>query len=253
MLVIRQQQMDDLSQSALATFENEMVIHCNDLSPRLCKSAGEEQLRTAIRQALAQSSGYGFTHRGPVRLFIEMMLLFGCSFDTDPQYEWTKEILTTDDPQMRRAERLYAEMLDYLEKVNGSEDAFRLEALERISAIVQLPPSSSKEDFIPNLLREITSTYPQKADYVGDAAFKLLFREGTDKADAHDMTTQRGWTLVCVLMFVFGHGCADDPLHQWIGQILKDENLTNRYKQLENKTLEWLDRLIAWHKEGAQT
>ena len=73
-------------QAALRRFEDEMVVHSKDFSPLLCEIIGEDQLRVAVRQAMARAAGYGFTYRGPIRLFIEMMFLCGSAFDTDPQY-----------------------------------------------------------------------------------------------------------------------------------------------------------------------
>src|SRR5262245_45441568 len=85
---IRREQMEAFHTVALAAFEDEMVVHSKEFSPRLCEVIGEEQLRVALRAAMDQAGGYGFTNRGPVRLFIEMRFLFGSAFDTDPQYPW---------------------------------------------------------------------------------------------------------------------------------------------------------------------
>ena len=85
MLQIRKEQMLVFEQDALRRFEDEMVVHSTDFSP-LCEVIGEGQLRVALRRAMARAGGYGFTYRGPIRLFIELMFLCGSAFDTDPQY-----------------------------------------------------------------------------------------------------------------------------------------------------------------------
>ena len=93
MLQIREEQMAVFEQAALRRFEDEMVVHSKIFSPRLCEVLGEEQLRVALRRAMARAGGYGFSYRGPIRLFIEFMFLFGSAFDTDPQYPWAGKIL----------------------------------------------------------------------------------------------------------------------------------------------------------------
>ncbi|MBK7353861.1 MAG: hypothetical protein IPJ05_10285 [Nitrosomonas sp.] len=109
MLVIRAEQMDVFKKTALLSFEDEMVEHLAKFSPPLYKVVGEEQMRKVIRLGMSQAAQYGFTYRGPVRLYLELMLLFGSYFDTDPQYPWAAEILTNQESgtQMQRAESLY--------------------------------------------------------------------------------------------------------------------------------------------------
>lgn len=265
MLVIRRQQMEAFSQAALEAFETEMVVHCNDFSPQLCKVISEEQLRAAIRQAIDRARGYGFTNRGPVRLYIEMMLLFGSDFDNDPQYPWAGEILRSNesDLQMKCAEQLHEKTLDYLEKVIGPEDKFTCQALKRISALSKQQPALSEqqmpftqEGFISVMLRETAYIYPEKAAYVGDDALESLIWEGIDKAADYGMVTDHSKGLIYVLMFAFGHGCTDDPLYPWIAQTLRDEKITDstaRAMRLEKKATTWLDHVIALLDERMQT
>jgi hypothetical protein len=250
MLKIRRQQIEALDQPALAAFEAEMVRHCNNFSPPLCKVLGEDQLRIVIRKAIDRARGYGFTNRGPVRLFIEMTLLFGSSFDTDPQYPWIEETLRVRerDHQTERAEQLYEKTLDYLQNVTGPDDVFTRQALERIVDLVRQPPQFSHADFSSNMLLHAQRVYPEKAAYAGNTALELLFREGVAEAAAHDMPAAHSKALFCVLMFAFGHGCTTDPLYPWIGSTLRDDRLvdsTTRSKRLEKKATTWLHHVVA--------
>jgi hypothetical protein len=83
-MIIRAEQMRVFEERAWQQFEEEMMAHSKDFSPRLCELIGDEQLRVAVRAAIARAMDYGFTNRGPIRLFVEMMFLCGSSFDTDP-------------------------------------------------------------------------------------------------------------------------------------------------------------------------
>src|SRR5690348_3667675 len=119
MLVVRAPQMKVFEQDSLRRFEDEMVVHSRGFAPELCKVLGEEQLRVALRQAMARATTYGFTNRGPMRLYIELMFLCGSDFDTDPQYPLIGEILRAPGPQMQRAQQIHEGYLDYLENVSG--------------------------------------------------------------------------------------------------------------------------------------
>lgn len=87
MFQLRAEQTERLRTAALRRFEDEMVGHCAEFSPRLFEIIGADQMRVAVRQALERARTYGLSFRGPMRLYVELMLLFGSDFDTDPQYQ----------------------------------------------------------------------------------------------------------------------------------------------------------------------
>lgn len=258
MLVIRESQMEVFKEEARRAFEDEMVAHLAEFSPPLFKAIGEEQMRKAIQFGVGRAESYGFTFRGPVRLYLELMLLFGSYFDTDPQYPWAAAILTDRDsvPQMQRAERLHEKTLDYRKKVAGPDDAYTLKALRNLWLLVQQPLELSSENFVPAMRLEIARVYPQKAAYVGVEGIEALIRKGIAGARKQHFSTVRGVTLVITLMLAFGHGCGADPLYPWIGRTLKDEKITDpeaRSKRLEKKALTWLDHVLAYFDKEAQT
>ncbi len=257
MLVVRAEQMNVFKEAALRSFKDEMLVHLREFSPPLFNAAGEEQMREAIQLGVGWASTYGFTFRGPVRLYLEHMLLFGSHFDTDPQYPWAAEILVNQDSgsQMQRAERLYEKTMDYRQKVAGSEDSHTLEALKNIAFFAKQPLLLSSENFIPAMLQEIANIYPQKAVYVGKDGLEALIRKGMGGAQRQRFSTIHGITLVIVLMLAFGHGCGSDPLYPWIAKTLKDDAIIDpeeRAKRLEKKALTWLEHVLAYFDKGVQ-
>lgn len=250
MLTIRANQMNIFKKAALLSFEDEMVKHLAKFSPPLYKTVGEEQMRKVIQLGINQAAQYGLTHRGPVRFYLELMLLFGSYFDTDPQYPWAAEILTNEDlgSQMQRAGRLYEKTMDYRQKVGGPEDIYTLEALKRIAVLARQPLNIPANNFIPIMQREIVHIYPQKAGYVGASGLEALIRKGMGGAKRQQFMTERGMTLVVVLMLAFGHGCGKDPLYPWIAKTLQDEKISSpeeRVKRLENKSMTWLEHALS--------
>jgi hypothetical protein len=253
-VIIRAKQIDTLRAAGQRGFEDKMLVHLAGFSPPLFKATGEAQMREAIRLGMSKAEEYGFDTRGPVQFYLEMMLLFGSHFATDPQYAWSAEILNNREvgAQMERAEMLYERTMHYRENVAGPKDEFTLQALRGIRVWADQPLPLSRENFIPSMLQEINRIYPQKADYVGQDALEALIHEGGREALKHHFSMERGVTLVVVLMLAFGHGCASDPLYPWIARTLNDEAITDpaaRAKRLETKALTWLDHVLAYFEE----
>lgn len=254
MLKIRREQMKVFEGAALRNFEDEMVAHSKKFSPKMCEVIGDEQVYLAVHSGIDRSLSYGFTNRGPARFFVEMMFLFGSHFDTDPQYPWASEILhdkQTSD-QMKRSERLYEKVKDYLGKVCGPKNVNVRNALTILSAKAQKPfPFSPNDNWA--MIQEMTRVYPQKAAYVGEGALTKLILEGRNKARSSGFDTSRGEVLTTTLMFAFGHGCMDDPLYPWIERTwkgLQGVDAEGRVKALESKTMAYIDNTISYLEKG---
>lgn len=163
MLIVRKEQMDFLRQAAAKRFEDEMVAHSLNFSPEHCTALGKTQVRLAVRAAMVRAGSYGFDNRGPLRLFIEIMYLFGSACDTDPQYPWAAAILRDTSDQMERAEQLYEQVLDYQSSVPATGAINSRQALTRLSFLPRQSLTFSTDDFITGMLRELTYIFPKKS------------------------------------------------------------------------------------------
>jgi hypothetical protein len=250
-MLIRNAQIETFQEAALRRFEDEMVAHSREFTPRLCELLGEEQLRVALRQAMERADTFGFTNKGPLRLYIELMFLCGSDFDTDPQYVALGEILRASADQMERAQDLHERIGDYLDTVAGPDNANVNRALRELSNFARTTLRFSSHDFVPGLLREMNRIFPEKVDYVGEAGLKQLIDEGIAEAPKYGFAEVRQHTLIVVLMFAFGHGCTHDPLYPWISRTLQDEKIVDpaaRAERLEKKARTWLDHVVASHQ-----
>ena len=257
MLMIRNDQVDLLREAVQRGFEREMVLHLADFSPPLVKTIGGDQLREVTRLGMARAAQYGLTYRGPVRLYLELMLLLGSYFDSDPQYPWAAEILADQRSggQMQRAERLYEKTLAYREAVGGPEDKYTLAALRNILLLSQRALHLSSDNFVSDMLHELHMMYPQKAAYVGEHALEALIAIGMERARAFRFPTLRGYALIIVLMLAFGHACVDDPLYPWIARTLNDDMIKDeaaRAKRLEGKALTWFKHVLTNFDEASR-
>jgi hypothetical protein len=254
-VIIRAEQMKTFEQAARRQFEEEMVAHSKDFSPRLCEVIGDDQLRSALRHAITRAEQYRFTYRGPVRLFIEMTFLCGSAFDTDPQYAAVGEVLRASGDQMQRAQQIHEGYLDYLDTVSGPGAANVRKALSDLLIFARMPITFSN-DFGRSMLQEMNRVFPQKTVYVGEAALKALIDESIVESRTYGFDTARQRALLVVLKFSFGHGCTDDPLYPWIAQTLRDERIVDpaaRAARLEKKAVTWLEHVVARNEQGSHT
>ncbi len=250
MLVLRRFQIANFEKRARAGFEDEMVAHCKVFSPRLCVVLGEDQLRVVVCHLIDSARIWGFTQRGPVRLYIEMGFLFGSGFADDPQYPWIRKILESGKypSQMQKSVMLRQRILDYQIRVNGPEDRFTRSALERIRIMAQHPFPVSSTQFLADMMRLIKRLYPEKASHVGDQGLESIVRKAASEASARDMSSVHTAVLFTTLMFAFGHRCVADPLYPWIQNTLADERIIDnlaRAKRLEKKSLTWLEHVLS--------
>jgi hypothetical protein len=232
-----------------------MVLHCQTFSPPHAEILDEEQLRRFVRQTVDRAGAYGFTNRGPIRLFLELEFLLGSAFDTDPQYPWTAKILQSSHDQMERAGWLFQKTIDYQQEVDGPDGEHRRAALERFAVLLQKPlPLPSKDDRSVSL-REMHKMFPQKTVFVGQEWLAKLVRQGRQTAPENGLSTSRGECLLVLLMFMFGHGCMRDPLFPWVRQALHDSQSNDpegRAARLAEEARAWIQRLLASSPEGAK-
>lgn len=256
-MLIRKAQIDTLNEASSKAFEDEMVTHLADFSPPLVKAIQEAQLRVAIRLGIERARSYGFVCRGPLRFYLELTLLFGSYFDTDPQYPWAGWILTqSSGPEMQRAELLYERTREYRQKVAGPQDEYTLKALRNVSLLARGTLAVSADNFAPGMLKEMARVYPEKSSYIGENQLTALIQEGTATAQRYGFSSVRALALPTVLMFAFGHGCFADPLYPWIAKTAHDQAIVDaeaRAKRLEHKALTWLDHVLAYFGEDGRT
>ncbi len=253
MLVIRKSQVDAFHEASLAEFEREMIAHSQAFSPRLCEILGPEQVSLAVRQAMGRAACYGFTFRGPIRLYIELMFLCGSDFDTDPQYAAIAEELKSTSDQMVRADRIWQGVVDYNRRVCGVNNINVLNAERYLAQFARSSISFVESNFDEMIERELEIAFPQKVAFVGRENILKLIQEGRAEAQKNSFNGLRAQALIVVLKFSFGHGCMRDPLYPWISRTLHDEHIKDadaRAKRLEKKARTWLEHVLARYNAG---
>ena len=224
-------------------FKREMVEHLQQFSPLLCSVVGEQQLQHIVELGVQRSEAYGFTCRGPIRLFLELVFVCGSAFDTDPQFHPISTPLREPGDQMLRAERIHEEHNSYLQSAAGKNPVDLRKALEELHTFDQSNLTLQAREF--ETLREaFKRMFSDKTAYAGDEAMDVLFGEAHAVSVHYGFTTSRQFFLVALLMGVSGHGCTNDPLYQWISGTLQDASIQSgaeRATLIQANAVTWLD------------
>ncbi len=117
MLTIRKEQIQAFSRVAMKEFEKDMLQHLEQFFPDECATLGGKALREYIQNAIVRAKEYGLTSERDLCKYLNLTMVYGRDFDTDPELEWMRDFLT--DPDVldpgERMSRLYAESLHRLE------------------------------------------------------------------------------------------------------------------------------------------
>jgi hypothetical protein len=217
MLQIRPEQMVAFEDQAERRFEEEMVAHAVEVAP-WCDGLAPVELREAVRDVLRRGAGFGFTLRGPQRLYLELSLVYGTGFARDPQYPWAAAALEDEAEQMERAVALFDATSDYEENVFGPAGATLERFWEDMVVRLDAVPVRMGDDLASSLLDEWEGLFPEKVGYVGHDGLSVLIRDASREARQAGIPDEGA--LLAALKFSFGAECRIDPFLPWIAEAL---------------------------------
>jgi hypothetical protein len=256
-MIIRQAQLDVFQAHATAEFEEEMRLHLQQFSPRHCEVIQDTGVREVVKVGMRRAAQCAFTRRGPIRLYLELMFMFGTEFGTDPQHAWSAKALDPllSEDEMFRAELLFEAAQEYLARVSGPNHRYAAESLRRTRQAIDRAPASLEmgpDDLAPALKSALRYVYPEKADYLREQGLSTIISLGFETAATHRVQSARGMALFVFLVFALGHGIADDPLYPWVRSALHNilvRDPHDRAARLEARATVYLDRVIEYVKD----
>jgi len=77
-------------------FELKMMDHLRQKFPSETEKKEDDELLAEIRQGVRTSGKYGISAEYDVARYMEYMMMYGLSFDTDPKWDWAGKILKTE-------------------------------------------------------------------------------------------------------------------------------------------------------------
>ncbi len=111
MLVIRAEQIRIFEQQDLERFELRMLEHLVEFFPVRCGGLGQEEIRQTIRHAVQRAALFGIVIERDVAKYVDLTVIFGKNFDSDPALPWVGRILGSPETEngTDRINRLWTE------------------------------------------------------------------------------------------------------------------------------------------------
>lgn len=219
MLTIRNAQLEVFEREAMASYRRELLEHYRTFAPALFRAAKEDAFRAFIDYGTRKAAAIGLTLRGPMRLFVDMMCILGHEFDRDVQY---RRLWPEGDPAaipMPFAQRLHANLGEYLEQCVGENNAILRRAL---SGVVAMPPAPEGA-FAEWTRGQLEQVYPEKLAYMGEEGWRGVLAQSAATALQLALVSPRGHLVVVILTVGFGVDFISNPLYPWIRARLWNE------------------------------
>ena len=234
MLKIRRIQLEVFDRAVLKQFENDMIAHLQEFSPAHARGVGEDGLLKVIRCGVERARWYGFTLRGSVRFYIELMVQYGSDFDTDPVLPWASFELRnqTNEPELERADRVHAAAMEYRDAVIGTDYEVEIAAIRRL---LRTPIDRWLADDLSDRALEarLRHLHPAKCERAGSRGLMAIIAAGRETARALRLPMNTGGVVMTALMFAFGHGVWTDPQYGWIPAVLAETAEQSPWIQVE--------------------
>lgn len=233
MLIIRSSQREKLDAYSLTQYMAALCRHLVQFDPVLCGAAGLGAVEKAVDIGLRQAHQCGFALDGPIRTFLEIMLVLGSEFDRDPQYSWLVPWLQPVEhyQEMERAQYLHFHVVRYLDYIEGRDGSHGVAALKKAQQVTRNQLKEIGEGYPEKAIRLLESINPLKCRFIGRREIQSLIQLAVKEADQAKLKSLEGATLILVLMFSFGSGILRDPMYPWVTRSLdiqdeKNEELT---------------------------
>ncbi len=223
-MVIRSEQISVMGEAMAERFDDELIRHLSSYAPIEAEGLGPDALKSLVVLARQRASEIGFTHRNAIRLYLDLMVLLGSGFATDPQHPWVAAALERGGElreQGERVESLHASALQYMHVVLGKKREFLSAALEQV---VQSTPQEWQEagDFRHSVSWQMRLMFPEKCSHLGQDLLRCVIDLAARRAEHHAMYTGPGITLWTILILLLGHEADSDPTAWWLEEALGD-------------------------------
>jgi hypothetical protein len=98
-------------------FQPDMFVRLKRIWPEKCACLGATTIGDMIQYGFEAGQDFGlFTEKGMI-VYVGLMFMLGSDFATDPQFPWSREVLTDASlPSPDKDERLHEEAMRYLNK-----------------------------------------------------------------------------------------------------------------------------------------
>lgn len=229
----------------MAKFKETMTVHLGDLAAKHVAAMGHENMNDFLDQAIWYVRRYDIHQEETTRLWLELSMLWGIKFISDPTYEFAQAIVKSPLPELPRMRRLHAASIAHVNRTCGPDGkSFRaaLERLEHLQAQNALAEVQLDNEDLANLLAQL---WPERAEAIGPESLEKLAEETTSLAQEFGSQAGRVRILFAVLGLILGAGFATDPQYRWLmRESVVDETPEVRFDALLNRSRAYLRTVL---------
>lgn len=193
-------QIDILKDCSVERFDNEVIQHINVTFPFLLNIFNEGLLRKYVKQGISQAKSAGITQRGPVRLYIDTMLILGSQFEHNPL--WSDFIYNrgNKESQIEKSMNVYSALQRYNSSVNGKEGLFYKASIDRFQHMT-LDYIEKRNDNIHDILNSI---HPQKYTFASKKGINDFIQHVEKYSNEYHAGKYEVKAYITIISFLFG-------------------------------------------------
>ncbi len=220
MLKVSSQQMKSLAEVPRHIYARELVEHLRVFAPRLFELRGEAAILAVAEAGIDTAIEHGFTLRGPVRLWVELMFCHGHRFHTDPALPCAHSLRESAAlHENERARLLFEVMQAHAAAADGKDKAQLIGSLATL-ANGDWDATMANPRVHAQPAAALARVFPQRCTRIKPTAMKALLDQARQACETHALEPPGAPFLLAGLFIGFGHGVIDDPLYPWVGSTL---------------------------------
>ena len=214
MLRISKSQMSVLTSNRVAKFKETMAAHLGELAPDHVAAMGPENMVDFLNQAIKRARRYDIYQQETTRLWLELSMLWGIGFASDPTYEFAHAIAASQMPELPRMRRMHAASIDYTNRTCGADGQHFRAALERLQ-FAQTPDVGAQLDN-KGIGRFLAHLWPERAETIGPTSLEELAEQTGIAALEFGSPANNERILFAALGLILGSSFASDPQYRWL-------------------------------------
>jgi hypothetical protein len=197
-----------------AKFKDAMTTHLAELAPDHVSAMGQADMSDFLDQALRKARSFNVSQRETTRLWLELSMLWGIGFASDPTYAFAHKIVSSSLPELPRMRRLHSASIEYTKRVCGDKGKHFRDVLDRLQ-FMEMPAAGTQPDDT-GIAQFLAHLWPERAQLIGiECLEELADKTGTDAA-AFGLPSTNDRLLFAILGLILGAEFAADPQYRWL-------------------------------------
>ena len=240
MLSLRTPQAIALADAAWASTERDMARRIMAVFPVDAALLGPVDLQRTVRYGVTRARARGFETLGEVCRYVDLALVLGSNFDSDPLLPWASRILDGPNTPTATIDELDAVAIDYLGDVAGEHGEHYTRALLR-SRRLRLEHLEGIYDLHEFLSVLYPAKYQEARIDRSFGAFVQRVEQLVDELGFGDVPGAR--PCIAAMMFMLGTGFAEDPRWPFVARAMESTGTpTYRLRGLLSRAQRHLER-----------